>query len=314
MMSPFRIGAFGVALALASAAPEAAADANSLNDNLGPREIAIGESMRADSRGALATRLNPAGLSLDTKLVFEGSFGFRRGDDAYAANVSACDSTVPIPGCFYYKYFTAEPELGGSIMKRRAHEFGSVLARRLTPRLSIGFTGKYFDYDSTMTGEEDSSGFSWDAGLILNAAPKLNVAFVGYNLFGDDSPQYPRAVAAGFTARMSQTLVFGADALWDLDAPDGAKTGRFGGGAEYILTSGNGQSAYPLRVGGVFDRQVDSGYITGGVGFGTVKLGLDIGARKQVSGGDELMIQASLRLFGPRQAQPQRGAPRFIRR
>jgi hypothetical protein len=314
MMSPLRLAAFGVALALAAFVPDAAADANSLNDNLGPREIAIGESMRADSRGALATTLNPAGLGLDNKLVFEGSFGFRPGDDAYSASVSACDSTVPIPGCFYYQYFSAEPVLGGMSMKRRAHEFGTVLARRLTPRLTIGVTSRYFDYSSNMTGEEDADGFSWDIGMVLRATPKVSIAGVGYNLFGEDSAQYPRAVATGLTARFSPTLAFGVDALWNLETPDGESTGRYGGGLEYYLTSKNNQSAYPIRVGGVYDNQLESGYLTGGLGFGSAKLGIDIGARKQVSGGDELMVQASLRLFGPKQNQPRQMPSRFIRR
>ena len=35
------------------------------------------------------------------------------------------------------------------------------------------------------------------------------------------------------------------------------------------------------------------------LGFTSITMGLDVGARKQVDGGDELMIQAGLRVFGP---------------
>ena len=78
-MTIYRVLAITVAVVLLQ--HDARADADSLNDGLGPREISVGESMRADARGALATTLNPAGLALNRELVFEGSYGYRPGDD-----------------------------------------------------------------------------------------------------------------------------------------------------------------------------------------------------------------------------------------
>ena len=110
-----RAGQFGLGAAIAMIwlSPNAAADADSLNDFFGPREISVGESMRADATGARATTLNPAGLGLNSQLVFQGAYGFRPDDSATAIAASACDSTVPVPGCFYYNYFDAEPEVDG---------------------------------------------------------------------------------------------------------------------------------------------------------------------------------------------------------
>ena len=42
----------------------ARADTDSLNDMLGPREIAVGEAMRGASTGATAVGMNPSGLPL----------------------------------------------------------------------------------------------------------------------------------------------------------------------------------------------------------------------------------------------------------
>lgn len=298
---------FAVALALVVVRSDARADANSLNDNLGPREIAVGESMRADARGALATTLNPAGLALNRELVFEGSYGYRDGDEASAVAVSACDSTVPIAGCFYYRYFSAAPELGGEQFDRRAHEFGTVAARQLAPRVLIGLTGKYFDYESDQADEGNSDGFAFDLGLTVRASDAVNVAFVGHNLWAAESEQYPRAVAGGVMLRPAPPLTMAFDALWNLDTGEDESTGRYGGGAEYFLSSADKQSGYPIRAGAVYDNQLEATYLTAGFGFLSAKMGLDLGARKQVDGGDELMVHASLRIFGPRQATP---APR----
>jgi hypothetical protein len=297
-MAPVRLATLLAALGVL--APAARAD--SLNDYLGPREIAIGESLRADARGGQATTLNPAGLALGGDLVFEGSYGYRSADGASAASVSACDSTVPVPGCFYYHYFTAAPSVAGTDEDRRAHEGGFTLSRAISPRVAMGMTTKYFDYESSMPGEEDASGFTFDVGAVAVLSPSFNLAAVGYNLWGKESVQYPRAVAGGIMARPMPALGLGFDALWNLDADKPGSSGRFGGGGEYFVSASNRQSGYPIRAGGIYDQGRDAGYVTAGLGFMSLKLGVDVGGRVQVSGGDELMIQASLRLFGPRPA------------
>jgi hypothetical protein len=49
----------------------------------------------------------------------------------------------------------------------------------------------------------------------------------------------------------------------------------------------------------VYDTGSDASYVTAGLGFVTPRVGLDAAARRQVSEGDELTIQLSLRLFLP---------------
>jgi len=289
------------ALILSSVVPSANADANSLNDNLGPREISVGESSRADARGGKAATLNPAGLVLSRALVFEGSFGHRTGDGANAVGVSACDSTNAAPGCFYYRYFKAAPEIDTMSFSRRSHEVGYVVAKRLSPNISLGATTRYFDYNTDMTGEETTSGFSFDMGAIVTLQ-SFNIALVGYNLWGDDSAQYPMGLGTGISTRLMSSLSMSADAVWNLDTPDGESSGRYGGGLEYFVQTANRANGYPLRGGVVYDSALKGTYVTGGLGFASVKMGLDVGLRKQVKGGDELMVLASLRIFGPRMA------------
>jgi hypothetical protein len=56
----------------------------------------------------------------------------------------------------------------------------------------------------------------------------------------------------------------------------------------------------PLRGGYVYDSLLKASYITGGIGLVTPRIGIDVGARKQVDGpGDEFLVETSLRLFFP---------------
>jgi hypothetical protein len=243
--------------------------------------------------------LNPAGLALNRQLVFEGSYGYRPGDSASAVAVSACDSTVVVPGCFYYHYFGAEPALEGEDYDRRVHEGGIAAARAITSRVFVGANIRYFDYESNLIGEADTSGFAADFGATVKAASSVQLAAVGYNLLAADSAQYPMGVGAGITVRPVAPLALGLDGLWNLDVQEGKSTGRYGAGAEYFLMSADQQSGFPIRAGVVHDRELKGTYATAGLGYTSVKVGLDIGARKQVDGGDELMVQAGLRVFGP---------------
>lgn len=283
-----------VAALVLVAAPLVHADAPI--DFLGPRELALGEAMRADARGATAMTINPGGLPLSQELVFEGSYGYLGGGDtaAHAVAVSGCDSTVPIAGCLYYRYYKRQPG-GDDGDQFRVHEVGSTAARAFGPTVSGGISAKYFD---TAGPGEDDSGFAVDAGLLVRLANTFAIAAVGHNLVNGGAIQYPRAVAGGITARLVPTLAIHADGIWDVERE--GSTGRYGGGVEYFLTSGDRQTGYPLRAGVVHDVALDATYVTAGLGIVTAGVAFDVGGRKQLDS-DEFTIVAGLRIFGPRQ-------------
>ena len=64
------------ALFLVGAAATSAVADDGLTDSLNPREVAVGDAMRAGATGSSA-RSNPAGLPLSSELVFEGGYGYR---------------------------------------------------------------------------------------------------------------------------------------------------------------------------------------------------------------------------------------------
>jgi len=278
------------------------AEGDALVDSLGPREIAVGEAMRGAATGASAIGLNPAGLPLNRELVFEGGYGYRLADQASLIGVSACDSTNAFPGCFYYQYASSSPELAGMMLSRRTHLAGMSGAYRISPRVFMGSSIKYFNFDSDVTGEMKASGLNWDIGTTVRISDLVNVGVAGYNLWGADSPEFPRAVGGGVLARPVPSLALSFDTRWKLDGDD--HSARYGGGAEWFLRPGSGQTGFPVRAGALRDNSLESTYLSAGLGYATMKVAIDIAARYAVSGADDTMFIASMRFYGPRQAAP----------
>ena len=301
-----RQGILGLAAAtavFATTARPAAADADSLVDHLGPTETGVGEARRAAALGALSTRLNPAGLPLTSELVFDGGFGYRPRDGASLVSLAACDSTNAMPGCFYYTYVGAD-ELDGMDTPVRAHTGGITLSRAINQRIALGAGVKYFDVE--VDGMDAGSGVNWDLGTTVRLTDTANLALVGYNLWGADSEQFPRAVGTGAMVRPTTPLTLSFDAVWNLDRAEGESTGRYGGGIEYFFTGDHGRQGYPVRLGALHDVVDGEGggtHLTAGLGFANMKFGFDVAARRQVSGGKELLVTAAIRLYGPRHPQ-----------
>jgi hypothetical protein len=290
------------ALVLPAVAGRAPAAADSLNDLLGPREVAVGEALRGSATGASAIGLNPAGLPLNRELVFEGGYAYRAADSASLIGVSACDSTNAMPGCFFYNYAGSNPELGDMTMHRTTHVGGLALSRMIAPRLLFGTTAKYYRFSSDMVGESDGSGTTFDIGATLRLTRMINVGASWQNLWAtNDSPQFPRAIGGGFYAHPVPSFAISFDARWLLD---GERSVRYGGGAELFLRGDGGQSGFALRGGGLHDNALEATYVSAGLGYASQHWGVDIAGRREVKGGDETMVIGSLRFFGPRQSAP----------
>jgi len=295
-MRSIGLGVLGVSCLLGSASAE-----DSLGDLLGPREVAVGEAMRGGATGASAIGLNPAGLPLNRELVFEGSYGYRVSDSASLITASACDSTNLMPGCFFYDYAGSSPELEGMTGSRRTHVGGIALSRQFLPRVLIGQTTKYYDFESTMTGEKNASGFAFDIGATVRMTQLINLGVAAQNLWSTEKTEhFPRTIGGGVFARPLPTVSLSFDMRWKLDGD--ANNARYGGGFEWFIKAR--QNGYPIRLGALKDNNVDGTYVSGGIGMSTLKWSLDIGGRRQVKGGDESMVLASMRFFGPRMPAP----------
>jgi hypothetical protein len=266
-------------------------------DVLSPRAIGVGEALRAAATGAIAATLNPAGIVTSRSYVIEGSYGFRPDDKSHIQMVSICDSvTTRVGACIYYKHLSADPSEDGD---RSLHDVGITLAAPLGPNFAIGVTNRYVNYAESVMEEvpvdTSKKGLMLDAGVTFRVLSPLSVAVVGYNLFGGDEQRYARALGGGIAFTAAQKLLIAADVKYDFEA----ESTRMGGGAEYLFSGADAQQGLPIRLGYVYDTEGKASYVTGGLGFVTPRVGLDLGARKQVTEGDELMMQFSLRLFLP---------------
>jgi hypothetical protein len=278
----------------------ARAENDSQTDLLGPREVAVGEAMRGGGTGASAIGLNPATLPLNRELVFEGGYGYRTSDSASIIGVSACDSTNPMPGCFFYDYSGSSPEVAGVSGDRSTHIGGIALSRLLVPRILIGSTTKYYRFKSDVAGETSASGFTFDLGTTVRLTQLVNLGVVGQNFLATEkSTRLPRSIGGGFYARPIPTLALGFDMRWKLDGDD--RRARFGGGAELFLRSGS-RLGFPIRVGALRDNGADATYLSGGMGAASLRWSVDVAVRREVAGGDETTVMASMRFFGPRMA------------
>lgn len=278
------------------------ADGDALGDMMGPREIAVGEAMRGGASGASAIPLNPAGLPLTHDVVFEGGYGYRPSDQASIIGVSACDSTSAMPGCFFYDYAGASPNdpAVGMSAHTTTHVGGLALAFPVSPRVFLGSTLKYFHFDSSMTNLPSASGFNEDAGLTVRLTDLVNVGVAGYNLEGAESVEFPRAVGGGVFAHPIPSLAVSFDSRWRTDG-SGA---RYGGGAELFIRTNNGQTGFPIRAGALRDNSLGATYVSGGLGLASMKYGIDVAARRAISGRDDTMVIASMRFYGPRLRGP----------
>jgi hypothetical protein len=262
---------------------------------VGPRALSLGEALRAAAVGSLAIELNPAGLAMSKTYVLEATYGYRGVDSANIVSVSACDSMTPrVAGCFFYNYVGASP--GGGVGDLHMHEAGMTLAMPISDRIFLGWTTRYVDYHQDGASDDDrDNAIMGDGGLIIRLTDMLSVGVSAINLVGSDEAMFPRTVGTGLNLSPLPQLNIAADARWD--TVDGS--GRYGGGVEYFFTGGDGQQGYPLRIGYVYDDADGASYITGGLGLMSPKVAIDVGARRQVDGGDELLVQIGLRIFVP---------------
>jgi hypothetical protein len=71
-----------------------------------------------------------------------------------------------------------------------------------------------------------------------------------------------------------------------------------------FLSGSRGQTGYPIRLGALRDNGVDATFVSAGLGMATLRWSIDLAARREVKGGDETMVLASMRFWGPREAAP----------
>ena len=237
--------------------------------------------------------------------------------------------TVSVAAAIALTLFTARAEAtvgavrleaGAVVIEARHHDLADstatgAAADRGPPTVTIGAAIAITDADVVVSARTGSGttvladALSLVAGMDPSTAtgdPATAHRFAATSIAGAGSGGTLGLAGALALATVSVTTTASAAGAIDLDRD--ADQLRYGGGLEYFIATQRGQAGYPLRAGAVHDAGQDATYISGGLGMATMKFGVDVGARRQIGSGDELVVTAGLRFYGPRMATDSPGA------
>ncbi len=293
---------------------------NALDDAFTPRALGMGESLRGAATGSAAP-MNPAGLALVHNYSVEGSYGYSPAASASVLSASVADSTTRVGMALYYNLLSSSNDITimdgatshSGTADRKRHEFGAATSFPISDRFVLGLTPKYTSYDLTLddpmqtkqTSISSHSRFNMDVGALIGLTPTFTLGLVGYNLIHHDQ-QYPRALGGGLAFGLSNAAMLAADAVVDMtsktDAGDGGKGNsvRASAGTELVLAG-----LYPVRAGVIYDSRDRQTFVTGGLGYLSPRVGIDLAIRQEVKGGSETVGIIGLKFFLPDTTQPQ---------
>lgn len=299
-------------------------------DFVNTRALGMGEALRANSSGAAALQMNPAGMSLSRGYVIEGQYGINIEDVGHHAFVGIVDSvTSRVAAGLYYEYIHTDPKLGtywaGGLLEhpsvtRQGHAAGLALSMAFGDRFLLGATIKYLHMNTALslpTGSvpphlslDSLNNVTFDVGGIVKIVPKLNFAIVGQNLWSHNSVETPTLLGFGLSYMPLPSLSINFDGVVNFTgyrtpiyektagqdvAVEGTKfkaTGRFGPGLEWLIAG-----KVPLRAGFIYDTALAASYVTVGSGYFSRQFAIDLSYRAKTSGGIENFLMLGVRIF-----------------
>jgi len=264
--------------------------------------------LRASPTGESAILLNPAGMTLLRSYIVSGLYQFRVSDEASLVNASVVDSaTNKIAAGLFYSFSHASPSkmllqpgsqpfaLEETIM---THEAGLALAYPFGSYLHIGLITRYVNItveqpentpDSVKL--EDIDTVTMDFGAIIVPFSSLRLAVVGYNVVPVEGYEFPIQLGLGISYAFGSKFLAEFDTVLDFSR-DETVAASYHGGAELFLAN-----LVALRGGFQHDTFREASYVSGGVGFITRKVGIDLAVRQMVDGGAETLLAVSIRMF-----------------
>jgi hypothetical protein len=251
--------------------PEAAATESS-------RGIALGTGLRASSMSTSALAYSPAGLALGRLYHIEGNVDYIPDANGVALGAGVVDSSTSQLGAgIGLRGFLSGAGGWGGLDGRLG------LAFPFSDAFSVGVAGRYI----TISGEDDvgdevtlARGFTMDASFRIRPAEGFAIDLGAYNFIPQDNAYVPVELGTGLSFGVSESLGIGADFL--IDFTTFASTEFLTGAGVEFLAGG----AVPLRLGYRFDTGREIHAVTGGIGYTSQYVGLDLSLRQQVATGE----------------------------
>jgi hypothetical protein len=279
--------AITVGASTARAAPEAE----------GARTLGMDGAIRGAATGSAAVFFNPAGMSLIRTYIPELDFEYLPAQKGHVEGVSVTDSlTSRVAAGLYYTHFSLQNQFAQAKTTNSGHEAGLALSMPLGDSFLIGETTKYLDATTVVPLgpplglDHRDRVIDEDVGVDIRSADVLSVALVGQNLF-NPTRNTPRTLAGGVAILPAQIVLFDVDAAYDTSSGPGVRQKYMAAGE--LLVGDH----YYLRSGFNWDVARQATYLSQGVSITTQQVAFDVGLREQTSGGRELAVAVSLRLF-----------------
>lgn len=260
-----------------------------------PRSLGMGSALRGAAAANAALYTNPAGIASSKLMHLEAGYQYEAAGEGHAGNASVVDSTTPVAGGFAATYQAWDP-----IQKIEGYDLRLALALPASDLFFLGVTGKFFNLDASALppgapeGAEPgpvAEGITLDAGAMVRLGPAITVGVSGYNLRRLESDLVPIGVGGGVGVAPFELLLIDADVVYDFPH-EGGPAGRYLAGLEYFAA---GQ--YPIRFGYRFSEATRAHDVALGLGYVDPRFGIDLGGRREVSGGDETVVSVALRVF-----------------
>lgn len=256
-----------------------------------PRGLALGSGGRANAASTAALMYNPAALVLGGAYHVEGLGDYMADSGTVALGAAITDSaTSRLAGGVALRGFLAGRDGYKGIDTRLA------LALPFSDAVSLGVAGRYLNVDQeieqadgSVVDVEVAKGITIDAAFRFQPAQVLHVALLAFNLVDLDSALTPVTVGGALAVTPIEELAITADVLVDVSTfADPAAT--LGAGVEFLAAG-----SFPLRGGYSVETERSLHRLGVGVGYVDQEVGVDIGLRHDVDGGDETRVMLGLR-------------------
>ena len=268
-----------------------------------PRGLALGTGVRAAAVSTSALAYSPAALALGNLYHIEANLDYMAALDTVALGAAAVDSSTSKVGAGIALRGFLSGDDGFDAEHRYDYDgldgrLGVALA--LSDAFSLGVGARYIDLsteeDDDGDGQEDSDlelvqGFTMDASLRIVPVEGVQVDIAALNFLDRDSPFVPVMLTGGLAFAVASAFSLGIDVLTDMSSFDDPQV-TIGGGAEYL-----GGNAIPVRAGYSFDIAREIHALGVGIGYTDQRVGLDVGVRQELSGGDDTRVMAAVRYY-----------------
>lgn len=267
-------------------------DAYAREPGASARALGVADAVHSIGFGTAGLYFNPATMSQIRQYAIDAGYGYDSTRGTHNAHVSIVDSQTnqDFGGGIGYTYFRSDR----TPSEFQGHDVRAALCVRLgADSVSFGF-GAGFRY-LKVSGDLPSDRVSaptLDLGALLGVSDRFFLGVAGQNLITFSSAHAPRLLGVGAGVSVSVVNV-AASAVVDFESRPETVVSPSGGVEAVVF------NAMALRAGFMWDRASEQKRVTGGLGYISQYVGVDVGYGHDVTDRDKWLVQSSIRVFLP---------------